>query len=140
MEEPERPLGLGILAVLSFGAALWNIQSAVMLVLLVIGKLNMPEQQAMVAAYQALPEWFRWFLLVVAIAKAILLIGAGIAYFARRRIGRSAGTTYAILSIGESIVATAVFGNFGRDTIIGVLFAVYTLAAVNGIYRTHLKR
>jgi len=140
MEAPERPLGLGILAVTSFGVALWNIQSAVVLVLLMMGKLNMPGASEIVAAYQMLPVWFRGFLLVAAILKATLLIAAGIAYFGRRRVGRVLGSAYGGLSIAESALAVVVFADVGREQIIGVLFAVFTLLAVNTMYKPILSR
>jgi hypothetical protein len=124
----------------SFGVALWNIQSAVLLVLLVLGKLNMPDQPALVAGYQALPIAFRAFILVTAILKTALLIAAGIAYFGRRRAGRILGTSYAIVSIAESAVAVAIFGIVGREAIIGILFAVFTLLAVNTKYKSALTR
>lgn len=140
METPERPLGLGILAVASFGVALWNIQSAVVLVLLMMGKLNMPGAPEIAAAYQLLPVWFRGFLLVAAIVKATLLIAAGIAYFGRRRVGRVLGSAYGGLSIAESALAVAVFGAVGREQLIGVLFAAFTIVAVNTMYKPILSR
>jgi hypothetical protein len=140
MQEPERPLGLGILGVVSFAAAMWNLQSAVPLILLVTGHLRMPEQPGMAAGYFALPEWFRYFLLVAAIVKAALLIAAAIGYFMRKRLGRWAGSGYAVLSIVESATAASVVGVFGRESLIGVLFAVYTLIAVNTMYRDVLRR
>jgi hypothetical protein len=140
MQEAERPLGLGILAVISFAAALWNIYSAATLVLLVAGVLKLPEQPELLAAYAALSEWFRWFVLAMAIAKAAFLVPAGVGYFARRRYGRFAGTGYAVLSIVESATAFGALGYFGRESIIAVLFAVYTLVAVNTRYRSVLTR
>ncbi len=140
MEQPERPLGLGILAVTSFGVALWNIMSAVMLTLLVMGRLNIPGAPELVAAYQALPDWFRWFQLSSAILKATLLIAAGIAYLGRRRVGRVLGSAYGALSIGESALVVAVFENVGREQLIGILFAVFTLLAVNTMYKPILSK
>jgi hypothetical protein len=140
MQEPERPLGLGILAVVSFAAALWNLQAAVPLILLVTGHLRMPEQPGMAAGYFALPEWFRYFLLVAAIAKAALLLTAAVCYFARKRLGRLCGSGYAVLSIVESAIAAALFGVLGRESIIAVLFAVFTLIAVNTKYKSVLTR
>jgi hypothetical protein len=140
MQEPERPLGLGILAVTSFGVALWNIQSAVVLALLMLGKLNLPGAPELAAAYQMLPVWFRGFLLIAAIAKAALLIAAGIAYFGRRRVGRVLGVSYGVLSIAESALAVAVFRDVGRDQLIGILFAVFTIVAVSTMYKPILSR
>ena len=140
MQQPERPLGLGILAVASLSPAMWNVYAAVMLFLLVTGRMHMPEQPEMSAAYEAIPVWLRWFLLVSAVAKASLLVVAGVGYFGRRRFGRLAGSAYAVLSIAESIVAVIVYGGVGRDSVIGVLFAGYTLLAVNSMYREQLTR
>lgn len=140
MQEPERPLGLGILAVVSFAAALWNIQAAVPLILLVTGHLRMPDEPGMAAGYFALPDWFRYFLLVTAFAKAAFLVAAAVGYFARKRLGRLAGSAYAVVSLVESGIAASVFHVFGRESIIAVLFAVFTLLAVNTMYKDALTR
>jgi hypothetical protein len=139
MAEPERPLGLSFLAVLSFGLALFNVFSAVNLVLLVLGKLTLPSEPGMLAAYHALAPWLRSFLLVASIAKAALLVGAGVAYFARRRAGRLLGSAYGVLSIAESVLVASLYGVHG-DSVVGVLFAAYTLVAVNTMFKAHLTR
>jgi hypothetical protein len=137
MQEPERPLGLGILAVASFAAALWNIYALITLYLGITGRLRQPE---MARAYQAIPESLRWFLVCMAVAKAAFLIVAGAGYFGRRRFGRLAGSAYAVLSIVESAIVMVVVGDVSRDSVIAVLFAAYTLVAVNTMYREALTR
>jgi hypothetical protein len=140
MEQAERPLGLGILSVVSLGVALYNVQSGAYLVLLLLGKLALPEAPELRAAYEALPEWFRWFLIVAAAVKVVLLVGAALAYFRQRARGRVLGSAYGLFSLAESAVAVATFGVVGRDAIIGGLFALFTLVALNTMYKGNLSR
>ncbi len=133
-----RPLGLGILAVASFALALYNVQSATMLIIRLAGKLAMPDQPQLAVAYYALPLWLCWFLLAAAAIKVAFLVLAGIGYFRQKRIGRVFGSAYAVVSIAESIVAAATVAGVHAETVIGVLFPVYVLLAVNGMYRRNL--
>jgi hypothetical protein len=144
MPPSERPLGLSILAVISFAFAIFNAMGALYLALSLLTKLGtiaMPTGMApeIALAYAQLPLWFTVFVLTTSVLKIALLIPAGIGYLQLRRYGKNFGSGYAVVSLVESAVAVAALPyGLTRDAVIGVLFAVYVLLAVNTMYKAYL--
>ena len=146
MQQPERPLGLSVLAVVNFGIGLMNALSAMYLVFAYLaktGSMAMPGgmDPNIAQAYLELPLWFIELLIVTSVVKVGLLFTSGVGYFLSRRWGRYLGSAYAVVSLAESAVALAALPyGLTREAVIGCLYAVYTLLAVNGMYRAHLSR
>ena len=146
VEEQPRPFGLLLLTGLSFGVAIWNLmaggQTAVAHFYLKQHPTTEPGIDVAVLHSQwALPSWVVVFLLASSVVNAALLFVAAWGYFNFRRVtGRLVGTAYGVLSLAESGVMIATFGFQGLPTIIGMLFAVFTLLAVNGPFKPLLVR
>jgi hypothetical protein len=146
MQQSERPLGLSILAVVNFGLGLLNALGAVNLVFTVLaqrGLRPMPSgmDPEMAKAYLELPLWFTEMLVVTSVVKIVLLVWSGVGYFQRSRRARFLGSAYAVVSLGESAVALAALPyGLTREAIIGCLYAVYTLIALNTMFKAHLTR
>lgn len=144
MAPPERPLGLSILAIVSLSFGLYNLLSAVYLTLALLGRLELMAPMAgldpeIASAYAAIPTGYLGFLLATSGLKSGLLIASGIGYLQLKRFGRLLGTAYAIVSITESVIVAVPFG-VTRDSVIGALFAIYTLVAVNTMWKNQLTR
>ncbi len=146
MQQPERPLGLSILGVVNFGLGLLNALSAMYLVIAILAKRGIralpPGMDPAVAqAYLELPLWFMELLVVAAVVKIVLLVWSGVGYFQLRRAARVVGSAYALVSLAESGVALAALPyGLTREAIIGCLYALFTLLAVNTMYKLHLVR
>jgi hypothetical protein len=143
---PGRPFGLLLLTGLSFGLGILNLMFAGQLTVAERMRGGVPAdagfEVAILHSLWALPRWATVSLIAFAVAKAALLLTASWGYFQFKRVaGRYAGSAYAVLSIVESAVMAA-----GLDypvtmgSLIGLLFAVFTLLFVNGPYRTLLTR
>jgi hypothetical protein len=141
-ELPPRPFGLVLLTGLSFGIAVWNLLAAGQIfVVLVTGGATPGITAAVLHSLMALPRWAPPFLVVAGALKAGLLFVAAWGYFNFRRLGRIAGSAYAAVSLAESaIVALALDYPVGLTSLIGILFALFTLLAVNGPFRALLRR
>src|SRR5262245_22294646 len=130
MQEP-RPLGLSILGVVNIGLGLLNALSAMYLVLAILAKqgtIALPAglDPAVAQAYLELPTWFMELLVATAVAKLVCLLWSGVGYFQLKRIARTVGSAYAILSLAESGVALAALPyGLTRESVIGCLYAVY---------------
>ncbi len=146
MQQPERPLGLSILGVANLGLGLLNALSAMYLVLAILAKkgaIALPSglDPAVAQAYLELPLWFMELLVGTALVKVALLVWSGIGYFQLKRTARTVGTGYAIVSLAESAVALAALPyGLTREAVIGCLYAIYTLLAVNTMYKAVLTR
>ena len=141
-EQPPRPFGLVLLTGLTFGVAIWNLLALVQFsAYLATAGQGSGISVAVEHSLMALPPWMLWFLIAGCILKAPLLFLAAWGYFNFKRIGRIAGIVYAVYSIAESAVPiVALDYPIGVTTIIGALFAVFTLLAVNGPFRPLLIR
>ena len=141
-ELPPRPFGLVLLTGLSFGIAVWTLLAAgQMLVVEATGGQTPGVSVAVLHSLMALPAWVRVFFVVTGLVKGLLLFVAAWGYFNFRRLGRIAGSSYAVVSLAESLfVAVALDFPVGLSSVIGALFAVFTLLAVNGPFRSLLTR
>jgi hypothetical protein len=144
--QPARPFGLVLLTALSFGFGVLGLFMAGQLYVGLQAKLDptyLPGgmDAAILVSFRALPVWFLGFLLGASLVKAPLLLAAGWGYWNFRRLGRWLGNTYAVVSLADSVVAIVGLPfPVGPNTIIGLLFPVFTLLAVNGPFRALLTR
>lgn len=144
--QQSRPFGLMLLIGLSFGVGVWNLLGLQQLALALKIKSDpsfLPAglDPGIYVGLQALPTWFIVFSIVTFVIKAALLFTAAYGYYTFRRIGRYAGSAYAIVSLVESGVAlVALDYAFTLNTLVGALFAIFTLLAVNGPFKPLLTR
>lgn len=132
---------------LNFGFGVWNLLTAGQLSFAVRMKLDPSYLPAgldpgIVVAMHALPLWFFVFVIVAAVIKAVLLFTSAWGYYNFKRVaGRHAGSAYAVLSLVESAVPLLFFDyGFTMNSVVGVLYAVFTLLAVNGPFKPLLTR
>jgi hypothetical protein len=132
---------------LNFGIGLWNLLTAGQLVFALKMKLD-PSYLAtgidpgVVVGLQALPLWFVAFVFVTSLIKAPLLFVSAWGYFNGKRVsGRYCGNAYATVSLVESAVPVVALGHgLTGGSIIGILYAFFTLLAVNGPFKPMLVR
>ncbi len=144
--QPERPFGLILMTALNLGFGILNISTVVQLSFafeLRGNPTNPPGLEAGVAiGLLALPVWFLYFAIAASALKAVLLLVSGWGYFNFKRIaGRWVGNAYAVVSLVDS--AVAIFGlpyPVTGGTIIGLLYPVFTLLAVNTMWKPLLVR
>jgi hypothetical protein len=145
-ETPGRPFGLLLLTGLSFGIAVLNLFVAGQLVVAERMKGGVPTDTgfdvAVLHSLWALPSWAVGFLIGTAVVKSVLLFVAAWGYFRFKRVaGRYVGSAYAVVSLVESaVMALGLDYPITPGTLIGVLFALFTLAFVNGPYKALLVR
>jgi hypothetical protein len=132
---------------LNFGFGVWNLLTAGQLVFAVKMKLDpsyLPQglDPGIVVAMQALPLWFYVFVIAASVVKAGLLFTSAWGYYNFRRVtGRYVGCAYAALSLFESAVPlVALSYGITGSAVVGALYAVFTLLAVNGPFKSLLTR
>jgi hypothetical protein len=138
MAEGRRPGGLTALAVLNFVfAGLGLLGMLALLALLSVadhatgGKLEGAGGISKGAVYATL---------ILSIVSSAIMLAAGVGYIKMKKfLGRTLGNVYAILSIGQSILAIAVLKQgFGFGTIIGLIYPVLTLILINTTFKDDL--
>lgn len=142
-----RPFGLMLMTGLNIGFGVWNLLTAGQLSFAVKIKLDPTYLPAgidpgIVVAMQALPLWFYFFVIATSVIKAGLLFTSAWGYYNFRRVtGRYVGCAYAALSLFESAVPLVAL-DYGvtMSTLIGALYAIFTLLAVNGPFKPLLTR
>jgi hypothetical protein len=145
-QQQARPFGLMLLTGLSFGIAVWNLMLAGQTAFAIKMKLDptyLPQglDPAVVVAMHALPLWFYVFVIAMALIKAPLLLVAAWGYYGFKRLGRICATAYAVVSLAESGITLLAFPqHIGAHSLIGALFAVFTLLAVHGPFKALLVR
>jgi len=141
-EQPSRPFSLNVLTGLTFGVAIWNLLAMVQFIAFIVTRgrgsgLSVAIQHSLMS----LPGWTMYFLIAGCVIKAPLLFLAAWGYFNFKRLGRWAGNAYAGFSLAESaVIAFGLDYPVGLTTVVGILFAAFTLAAVNGPFRPLLTR
>ena len=141
-----RPFGLNLMAALNIGFGIYSIAGASQLALALKLKLdpsNPPGfDPGIVMSLHALPMWFVVFALAASLVKAGLLFTSAWGYYNFKRVaGRYVAMAYAAVSLGDSAVALIglpypVTGG----TFIGILYPVFTLLAVNTMWKPLLTR
>lgn len=145
-QPPGRPFGLLLLTGLSFGIALLNVFFAGQLIIAERLKGGVPENTgfdvAVLHSLWALPMWAVVVLIGFAALKCVLLLLAAWGYFHFKRVaGRYGGTAYGVTSLVESLImAFGLSYPITMGTVIGSLFAVFTILSVNGPYKSLLVR
>ena len=138
MAEGRRPGGLTALAVLNFvGSGFVMLGVIAFAALLGIGKMS----EAASGAKLALPSTSVLAgLLLLDTVTIGLLIASGVGYLRqKRRLGRSVGTAYAIVSLVSKIISLATIHNsFGIGVIIGLVYPVLTLILLNTTFKDDL--
>jgi hypothetical protein len=146
-QQPSRPFGLLLMIGLNLGFGVISIVAAGQLTMGLRMKLDptfLPEglDPGIVVGLQALPLWFLVFVIAMSLIKAPLLLVSGWGYFQFRRIaGRWVGNAYAVVSLVDSAVAIVGLPYpIAGGTVIGILYPVFTLLAINGPYKALLTR
>jgi hypothetical protein len=144
MEQPPRPFGLVLMTGLNTAFGLYNLAAAVQFGFALAVKLGYAAgglEAHVYTAFLALPTWFVAFELGASLVKAPLLLISGWGYYNNRRYGRRVGNLYAVASIAESVVPVIAlpYGVSG-GTFIGILYPVFTLLAVNTMFKPMLTR
>jgi hypothetical protein len=138
MAEGKRPGGLTALAVLNFVfAGLGILGLLALLALLSVadhatgGKLEGAGGISKGAVYATL---------ALGLVGSAIMLAAGVGYLKMKKfLGRTLGNTYAIISIGQSVVSLAVLKTgFGIGTIIGLTYPVLTLILINTTFKDDL--
>lgn len=138
MAEGKRPGGLTALAVLNFVFAGLGILGLLALLALLSaadhmtgGKLEGGGGVSKGAIYASL---------ILGLVSSAIMLAAGVGYIKMKKfLGRTLGNTYALLSIGQSILGIAVLKTgFGISTIIGLVYPILTLILLNTTFKDDL--
>jgi hypothetical protein len=146
-QQQQRPFGLLLMTGLNFGFGVWNLIAAGQLFFGLKMKLDPTYLPAgldpgIVVAMHALPLWFYYFVITTSIVKSALLFTSAWGFFNYKRVaGRHCANAYAVLSLAESAVPV-LFLSYGLtgSSVIGGLYALFTLLAVNGPFKALLTR
>jgi hypothetical protein len=144
--EMQRPFGLVLMTALNLGIGLMNVGAAVQCGLALKMRLDPSTQVgfdvAVATGLMALPTWFLGYVIAVSALKAGLLFASGIGYFNFKRVlGRYLGNTYAVVSLADSaVVALALPYPITGASIIAMLYALFTLLALNTMFKPILVR
>lgn len=136
-----------LLTGLSFGIAMWNLMLIGQSVVGIKMKLDptyLPQgmDPGMVVGIHALPLWFLAFSIGAAAIKAPLLLVAAWGYYNFKRVaGRWCATAYGVVSLSESAITALAFPHYvGTQMLLAALFAIFTLLAVHGPFKSLLVR
>ena len=150
MNHEKRPGGLTALAVINFILSGFGLLSlfGFLAFFALRGKIptdNMEEvQKAQIEALQNLGLTMLIFICVLNILSSVLLLLAGIGYLKQKKfLGRTVGSTYAVIAIVTSVVSGTMFaselgGGFNIGTMIGLIYPVLTLILLNTTFREDL--
>lgn len=143
MAEGKRPGGLTALAVLNFvfgGLGALGVLALFALLGLASHAVSMAEDAGATVTSTGPSVGIIYVSILLAAVSVILMITSGVGYLKQKRfLGRTLGTAYAVLSIGNTIIGVAMLHTgFGIGSIIGLIYPVLTLILVNTTFKDDL--
>jgi hypothetical protein len=152
VSEGKRPGGLTALAVINF--VFGGISTLLALGLTafaalhdrLVEKANEQGNAEAARAWQQLGPGALYSMIALTAGVAFLLIASGVGYLKQKKVlGRGLGNTYAIVSVGSSLVWILMIphqagGGFDMTRLIGLIYPVLTLLLINGTFKHDFVR